>query len=165
MEPLRVHCILVNEGEDSDKITNFLYYALGLYLETDIFRYDCVERERPLSKEDLYTSWFVEIVLNRNNREAVLIKHHEADGGVEFARFIHHRIHIFNARYKYFASIFDLRTDHNFCDEMRYALMIRYILPSIWNDFHNLNFGNLESYRYLDYDHVPDNPGMQFDED
>lgn len=157
----RIHFILVNEGFESDKITNFLYYGLRLYLETDIFRYDCFYAGD--DREEQYNLWFTDIMLSRGHREVILVKHQEIDNGIALEHSFHRWLHVMNARIKHFISLFNINTRHNIGDESRFVLMVRQIMPSIQGDFSKLLFGNPQCHRYLDFDHVPDNPGMHFD--
>lgn len=161
MSQQRIHFILVNEAIGSDKITNFLFHGLRLYLETDIFRYDCFHHGD--DREGQYRLWFTDIMFSRGHREVIIVKHQEIDDGIALEHYFHRMLHIMNARLKHFISLFNINTRHNLGDESRFVLITHQIMPSIWGDFTKLLFGNPQCNRYLDFDHVPDNPGMHFE--
>lgn len=157
----RIHFILVNESADTNKITLFLYKGLRLYLDTKIFLYYC-PRERVRDRFVLYKTWFTDIMLSRNEREVIIVKHHEDDGvslGSTFDMLLHQSF----AQYKHFISVFNVKSAYNIPNEARFVFMSRLIMPSIWSDFTKLPIGNPLCLRFLDFDHVPDNPGMHFD--
>lgn len=157
-----LHFILINEKKDTNKYSKFLFYALQLKLETSkIMIYEC-KPEKKFGMKDLYNSWFIDMMLRKDDNNVIIVKHQE-DDGINLCNFLDKRIHAFSIVYKHFVTNINLNTEHNLGDESYFVLMAYQMIPSIWGDFTDMKYGTLECQRFLDLEHRPDNPGMNFD--
>lgn len=161
MNKPRIHFVLINEKENEDKFSKFLYYGLQLKLQTEIYFYEC-KKGFQIGAQDLYNSWFTDIMFKKGGHSVILVKHQEGDGS-ELSELFDHRIHAFYGQYNHFITSIDLNTKHKFGDEMYFVLMSLQMIPSIWGDYTDMEYGNLDCQRFLDFDHKPNNPGMNFD--
>lgn len=150
----RLHFILINEDKNIDKYSKLLYYGLRLKLQCDILFYECKD-DCQIGAQDKFNSWFTDIMTKKNGYSVVIVKH-QADEE-RLSDLFDNRMHVFHSIYKHFITSINLNTEHKFGDETFYTFITHFFIPSIWNDFTDLKWGNLTCQRFLDMDHYPDN--------
>lgn len=150
----RIHFVLINEKSDIDKYSKFLLYGLKLKLQKDVYFYECKD-DCLIGAQDRPNSWFTDIMQKKGDHSVILVKHQFDE--VKLSDVFDNRMHAFHSIYKHFITSINLNTCHNFGDETFYTFISYYMIPSIWNDFTDLRWGNLSCQRFLDMEYYPDN--------
>lgn len=150
----RIHFVLINEDKNEDKYSKLLYHGLKLKLQTDIFFYEC-EDDCQIGSQDKFNSWFTDIITKKGNHKVIIVKHQTDE--VKLSDVFDNRLHAFHSIYKHFVTSINLKTSFKFGDETFYTFITHYMIPSIWNDFTDMKWGNLSCQRFLDMEHFPDN--------
>lgn len=166
MEPKpTVHFVLINEDKEVDKYSKFLYYGLMLKLQLrkdEIMLYECKD-DVQIGAQDKINSWFTDIMEKKSTYSLIIVKHQEKDF-VNMSNIFDCRMHAFHCLYNHFITNINLISKHNVGDEFYFVLMTHQMIPSIWDDYLQMRYGHIECQRYLDLDHYPDNPHMNFND-
>lgn len=159
-----IHFVLINESKDVNKYSKFLYYSILLKLQLkddEIMIYEC-EDDKQVGSQDRINSWFTDIMMKKGRCSMIIVKHQEKDF-VNMSDIFDARMHAFHCLYNHFITNINLISKHNVGDEFYFVLMAHQMVPSIWDDYLQMKFGHIECQRFLDLDHYPDNPSMNFD--